>query len=201
MIKYSKDIEKRAKIKLGEPVMTVELDESQMETLFVDSIKNWHLYSSLSKLEKEKLNLIENEWVENYFQALCKESLGRIRSKYSGKINIPGGEFTLEFESLFSESLEEKRNLISLLIPPVDKVVLAAYVEIGNLEESDVRQYVETIRKRFAINKNYEMFIIPVRGQGTSIECIYPNFSYDKSLKTKAKNALEKFIENINNEQ
>ena len=136
MITLTESIKNRIMTKLGGPIITVELSENQIADLFHSSIKDWHLYSSLSKLEKNKLEIIEASWVEKYFQALCKESLGRIRSKYSGELPIPGNTMKLEYDSLLRESVNEKIDLVSLLIPPQDKIILAAYIEIGNLDNA-----------------------------------------------------------------
>lgn len=95
MFTFSEHIAKRVRSKLGEPIMGVEIDDEQMSQLYSNAILNWYLYSNLSKIEIEKLKTIDQEWIENYFQALCKETIGMIRGKYNGNLPIPGSEITL----------------------------------------------------------------------------------------------------------
>ena len=62
-------------------------------------------------------NLINDpgkQWIRVYGLALVKELLGLIRSKY-GAIPIPGAETSLDGETLRSEAIAEKENLITQL--------------------------------------------------------------------------------------
>lgn len=197
MINYSKSIADRIRSRLGEPSISVELLDYQMKDLFYIAVKTWNLYSTLSKIEKDKLENIEYEWVEKYFQAICKESLGRIRNKYNEESNIHINDIKLEYQSLLIESKNEQTELIGLLMPTTNKIILAAYINIGNLDESDINKYMGKIRDTMSINKFFELFLVPVRDQETYIECVYPNFVYDEELKNKAKEALLKIIETI----
>lgn len=200
MIAFSEYKIKKARLKLGEPVMSVELEDEQIVNCFAEAVSNWELYALLSNLSEDKLNKISSYWVENYFFALCKENLARIRSKFQGKLPLPGTDVTLEYESLLTESDREKENLIGLLIPVQKKMVLAFYINVGNMEHSDVKPYIENIKK-LATNKNEIHYFIPVRDQETRIECIYPNFTNDEEIKSKLNIILDDIINKIQNEE
>ena len=60
------------------------------------------------------LNSTGKQWIRKYFLALCKETLGSIRSKYMS-IPIPNGELTMDGSDLRSEASKEKEDLINLL--------------------------------------------------------------------------------------
>tara|TARA_R110001599_G_scaffold1706_5_gene8505 strand:- start:56190 stop:57332 length:1143 start_codon:yes stop_codon:yes gene_type:complete len=54
------------------------------------------------------------QWIKKYTLALAKELLGQIRSKYAS-VPIPGGEVSLDGDSLRGEGAAEKENLITQL--------------------------------------------------------------------------------------
>jgi hypothetical protein len=196
-------VKNRMLSKLGAEVVTVELTDHQMQDLHHNAELDWELYSTVSNLTLEKIDKIKYVWVDSYFQALCKEALGRIRGKYSGVVHAPGIEnMVLDYTSLLKEAEQEKKELVSLLVPSGDKIMLAIYVNIGNLEGSEVSEYMKQVSEQLNDDKSYKFFLIPVKEQETKIECIYPNFLYDEEMKSKFNSALDKLIDNIKpNEQ
>jgi hypothetical protein len=65
----------------------------------------------LDNLIYEDLNDQSKTWIRRYFTALSKETLGRTRGKFSGKLKIPDDELTLDYESLLNESKSEIEDL------------------------------------------------------------------------------------------
>jgi hypothetical protein len=65
----------------------------------------------LAELTWDKLNQPAKHWVRRWFTAYVKESLGRVRGKYSGAIKAPDSELKLDYESLISEGKDEKSKL------------------------------------------------------------------------------------------
>lgn len=53
------------------------------------------------------LNDPSKVWVRRYFTALCKETLGRVRGTFRGKIPVPEAGMEIEYESLLSEGKDE----------------------------------------------------------------------------------------------
>jgi hypothetical protein len=62
-----------------------------------------------------ELNSPSKQWVRDYFTALCKETLGRVRGKFGGALGVTDAEVTMDYESLLSESKEDKTALMTRL--------------------------------------------------------------------------------------
>ena len=70
----------------------------------------------LDELNWVDLNDPARQWVRRWFVAYCKETLGRVRGKYSGNLKTPDSELTLDYTSLATEAKDEKTKLIDELI-------------------------------------------------------------------------------------
>ena len=199
---FTKTIKNRALSRLGAPTIDVEIGEEALMHLWYTAQGDWNLYSKLSKIDKSTLNKIEQEWTENYFLALCKESLGRIREKFKGALPVPGEEISLEYKSLLSESEKEKGNLINLLVPYSNKIILVVYVNVGNINNDDVDHHIKKIRETIiTADRGINFFFIAVREQESRIECIYPQCSNNEEIISKLNICLDDVIKNIKNEQ
>lgn len=62
------------------------------------------------------LNNPAQQWVRRWFIAYCKETLSRVRGKYSGNLKTPDSELTMDYTSLATEGKDEKTKLIEELI-------------------------------------------------------------------------------------
>jgi len=62
-----------------------------------------------------ELNSPSKQWVRDYFTAICKETLGRVRGKFGGVLGVTDAEVTMDYESLLSESKEDKTALMERL--------------------------------------------------------------------------------------
>lgn len=62
------------------------------------------------------LNEPAQQWVRRYFVAGCKETLAKVRGKYSGNLKTPDSELTMDYASLATEGKDEKTKLIEELI-------------------------------------------------------------------------------------
>jgi hypothetical protein len=65
----------------------------------------------LETLEWEDLNVPAQQWVRRWFTAYCKETLARVRGKYSGNLKTPDSEISMDYQSLATESKDEKSKL------------------------------------------------------------------------------------------
>lgn len=61
----------------------------------------------LDDISFDDLNNPSKIWVRRYFTALCKETLGRVRGTFKGKIPIPDAGMEVEYDSLLSEGKDE----------------------------------------------------------------------------------------------
>ena len=55
-------------------------------------------------------------WVRRWFFAYAKETLARVRGKFSGNLKTPDSELTMDYTSLGTEAKDEKSKLIEELI-------------------------------------------------------------------------------------
>jgi len=62
------------------------------------------------------LNNPAKQWVRRYFIASCKETLSKVRGKYSGNLKTPDSELTMDYTSLATEGKDEKLKLIEELV-------------------------------------------------------------------------------------
>ena len=69
----------------------------------------------IENLSWEDLNVPGQQWVRRWFTAYCKETLARVRGKYSGNLKTPDTEITMDYTSLSTEAKDEKSKLIEEL--------------------------------------------------------------------------------------
>ena len=200
MINSTKIIE-RAKRKLGSPTIDLELEDEQMASLLKDAYDTFFLYSSLSDLNKEKKDEIEDGWVKKYFYALCKETLGRIRGKYE-KININNVETKLDSETLLSESEKEKLFLKYLLFKDKEileylqtqNAVFVVYLNSVGKSKYEISQTIEILKDSIKKINGFSYYFIPTKDE-TRIECIYP---VNKELDKNGYNIINKLNNHLN---
>ena len=70
----------------------------------------------LEELTWEELNVPGKQWVRRWFTAYVKETLARVRGKYSGNLKTPDSEITMDYTSLLTEAKDEKTKLLEELI-------------------------------------------------------------------------------------
>ena len=70
----------------------------------------------IEELAWTDLNVPGQQWVRRWFTAYCKETLARVRGKYSGNLKTPDSEIVMDYQSLLTEAKDEKSKLIEELI-------------------------------------------------------------------------------------
>ncbi len=60
------------------------------------------------KMSWSDLNQPAQVWVRRWFVASCKETLSKVRGKFSGNLKTPDGDLTMEWQSLATEGKDEK---------------------------------------------------------------------------------------------
>jgi hypothetical protein len=84
--------------------------------------KNPDIIRLPSDVPFDKINWLElnnpaQVWVRRWFIAYCKETLSRVRGKFSGNLKTgEGGDLTMDYTSLATEAKDEKTKLIDELI-------------------------------------------------------------------------------------
>jgi hypothetical protein len=71
----------------------------------------------------DELNTTSKQWVRDYFTAMCKETLGRVRGKFGGALGISDAEVTMDYDSLLSESKEDKTALMERLKERLERLM------------------------------------------------------------------------------
>ena len=72
----------------------------------------------VDEMSWEDLNEPAKQWVRRWFTAYVKETLSRVRGKYSGNLKTPDFELTLDYQSLATEAKDEKSKLMEELTGP-----------------------------------------------------------------------------------
>jgi hypothetical protein len=75
-----------------------------------------------------KINQMSRQWIRQYTLALCKETLGLIRSKFSS-VPIPGSDVQLNGSDLISQGREDRTRLAESLSTTLDKLTYQKLLE------------------------------------------------------------------------
>jgi len=76
----------------------------------------------IDEMRWDELNSPAQTWVRRWFTAYVKETLGRVRGKFSGNLKTPDSELTLEYDSLLTESKDEKSKLTEELMARLERL-------------------------------------------------------------------------------
>jgi hypothetical protein len=90
----------------------------------IDGINNMNTIP-FANIPYANINSIGKQWIRRFALALCKETLGQIRSKFA-TVPIPGESVTLNGTALISEAREEQTNLRSELSDVLDQLTYQA---------------------------------------------------------------------------
>jgi len=92
------------------------------------------------------INSMSRQWIRQYTMALCKETLGLIRSKFSS-VPIPGSELQLNGNDLISQAREDKEKLITSLKETLESLTYQKILEA----DAQQSESMLTILKRIPI--------------------------------------------------
>lgn len=85
------------------------------------------------------LNSPSKVWVRKYLTALSKETLGRARGKFKGKIPFPEAEGDMDYDTLLAEAKEEKEQLNTKLKTWLDEMTREKIMEKRAKEATDLQ--------------------------------------------------------------
>jgi hypothetical protein len=91
-----------------------------------------------------KINSVGKQWIIQYTLALCKQTLGLIRGKYS-QIPVPGSEVTLNQSDLLSQAESEKTALIERLRAYFDETSRKTLMERKKDESEYMRSELNNV--------------------------------------------------------
>ena len=103
----------------------------------IDGINNMNTLP-IGNLPFKNINAIGKQWIRRYALALCKETLGQIRSKFNS-VPIPGESVTLNGTALISEGKDEQEKLREELKTTLAELTYAKLAEqdAGMLENAE----------------------------------------------------------------
>jgi hypothetical protein len=91
----------------------------------------------------DELNTSSKQWVRDYFTALCKETLGRVRGKFGGALGVTDAEVTMDYDSLLSESKEDKTALWERLKERLERLSPEKMLERKALEAENLNKTLQ----------------------------------------------------------
>lgn len=94
----------------------------------------------LSKLQYSDLNEPTRVWVRRYLTALFKETLGRVRGKFSGSLKVPDAELSMDYESLLTEAKDEQTKLLEDLDARLERLSNAKQLELKASEAENLNK-------------------------------------------------------------
>lgn len=94
-------------------------------------------------IQYQKINGMARQWIRQYTMALCKETLGLIRSKFSS-IPIPGSDLQMNGSELLSQGREDKDKLTTSLSETLDKLT---YQKLLEADASQSEQMLNILKR------------------------------------------------------
>jgi len=94
----------------------------------------------IDEMSWSDLNSPAQTWVRRWFTAYCKETLARVRGKYSGNLKTPDSELTLEYTSLQTEAKDEKTILWEELKARLERLRPEKQWEIKGLQAENMNK-------------------------------------------------------------
>jgi len=97
-----------------------------------------------ANVKYSSINSMCRQWIKQYTLALCKETLGLIRSKFSS-VPIPGSDLQMNGSELISQGREDKSNLSSSLSETLDKLTYQKLLEADAAQSEQMSQVLKRI--------------------------------------------------------
>jgi len=97
----------------------------------------------IDEMRWDELNSPAQTWVRRWFVAYCKEALGRVRGKYSGNLKTPDSELTMDYQSLFTESKDEKAILWEELKLRLERLRPDKLMEMKGLQAENLNKLLK----------------------------------------------------------
>jgi len=112
---FKENVVKNIKLKLGAPVINIELTPDQYELAFNNAENFYDLLTESNQITNNTFtDTFKAKWVFNYAVAESKEILGRIRGKFRTIGELPN-DASLDAAALLEESVIEKQILTRLI--------------------------------------------------------------------------------------
>tara|TARA_B100000212_G_scaffold337390_1_gene312155 strand:+ start:1584 stop:3104 length:1521 start_codon:yes stop_codon:yes gene_type:complete len=90
------------------------------------------------------INQMSRQWIRQYTLALCKETLGLIRSKFSS-VPIPGSDVQLNGSELISQGREDRQRLAESLSETLDKLTYQKLLETDAAQSESMMNILKRV--------------------------------------------------------
>ena len=97
-----------------------------------------------NNVEYKKVNSIGKNWIRQYTLALCKITLGRVRSKF-GSIPVPGTTVSLDGDKLISEGRSDRDTYRKELKEMLEKMTYGSLLEESNKRAEQIQKQLKFI--------------------------------------------------------
>ena len=87
---------------------------------------------------------MSRQWIRQYTLALCKETLGLIRSKFSS-VPIPGSDVQLNGSDLLSQGREDRQRLSESLSDTLDKLTYQKLLEADAAQSESMMNILKRV--------------------------------------------------------
>lgn len=95
-------------------------------------------------LKYRGINSMSRQWIKQFTLALCKETLGLIRSKFSS-VPIPGSDLQMNGSELISQGREDREKLTQGLSETLDKLTYQKLLETDAAQSETMNQILKRI--------------------------------------------------------
>lgn len=92
----------------------------------------------------QEINQMSRHWIRQYTLALCKETLGLVRSKFSS-VPIPGSDLQMNGSDLISQGREDRQRLSESLAETLDKLTYQKLLEGDAAQSESMSQILKRI--------------------------------------------------------
>ena len=92
----------------------------------------------------QDINQMSRHWIRQYTLALCKETLGLTRSKFSS-VPIPGSDLQMNGSELLSQGREDRQRLAESLSETLDKLTYQKLLESDAAQSESMSQILKRI--------------------------------------------------------
>ena len=113
-------------------------------SLLIDGVQSDYSNIQYNLIPYSQINDTGQQWIRKYAIALCKETLGMVRSKYAN-VPIPNGETQLDGDTLRGEATSEKEILITQIRENLEDAGRTKQLENKQSEEENKQNILRRI--------------------------------------------------------
>jgi hypothetical protein len=99
----------------------------------------------IDNLSWTELNKPAQTWVRRYLLAISKQTLGKVRGKYSGELGVTDAQVTMDYADMLSEGISEQEKLIEELKERLEALTYSDILERKAAEAENLNKVLSNI--------------------------------------------------------